>query len=147
LQKLLDAGSLPEDTSSRLPATVSEARNDPWQFLALTRSERLRVIAEIAENPPAASPFTERQLDRAFRSILSAAQIVSYARGGQLGAVIGSAADGLHLPSDLVAAAMNDPGGEMLAIILKALRLDEAQAGQVFLLASPSGRDVNIFFP
>jgi hypothetical protein len=31
--------------------------------------------------------------------------------------------------------------------MLKALRLDEIQAQQVFLLASPVGRDVQAFFP
>jgi len=35
----------------------------------------------------------------------------------------------------------------LLAILLKALRLDDVQARQVFLLASPSGRDVRDFFP
>ena len=31
--------------------------------------------------------------------------------------------------------------------MLKALRLDDVQAQQVFLLASPSGREVKSFFP
>ena len=55
--------------------------------------------------------------------------------------------DGLGLEADAVAGAVNDAGGEPLAILLKAMRLDETQAQQVFLLASPVGRNVQAFFP
>jgi len=121
---------------------------DAWRFLDLDRAGRLAVIAEIAGRPPIRGyTDTGSRLDRAFRSILSAAQIVSFARSGQLAAIIAAIVDGLGLQKDLVAAAIDDPGGELLAVLLKALRLDEAQAAQVFLLASPTGRDVNAFFP
>jgi hypothetical protein len=123
-------------------------RLDPWRYLALAHPARLRIIADIAANPPAsAEEPNAKRLDRAFRSILSAARIVGYARGGQLGAIVASIAEGLDLPAALVTAAINDKGGEVLAIMLKALRLDDAQARQVFLLASPSGKDVHAFFP
>ncbi len=55
--------------------------------------------------------------------------------------------DGLGLEADAVAGAVNDAGGEALAVLLKAMRLDETQAQQVFLLASPVGRNVQAFFP
>ena len=123
-------------------------RLDPWRFLALDRQARLRLIADIASHPPAV-PHTSNstRLDRAFRSILGAAQIVGYARSGQLGAIIAAIADGLELSPALAAAAVNDKSGELLAVMLRALRLDDIQARQVFLLASPSGRDVKSFFP
>ena len=129
-------------------AAAAGARLDPWEFLALDRKARLRVIAGIASRPQAEiHGSTDKRLDRAFRSILGAAQIVGFARSGQLPAIIATVSDSLELPSDLVAASLNDKGGELLGIMLKALRLDEIQARQVFLLASPTGRDVQSFFP
>jgi uncharacterized protein (DUF2336 family) len=123
-------------------------RLDPWRFLSLDRPARLRLIADIAARPPPlayAAPSTK--LDRAFRSILSAAQIVGYARSGQVGPIIAAIADGLGLPSTLVTAALNDHSGDLFAVMLKALRLDDVQARQVLLLVAPSGRDVRAFFP
>jgi uncharacterized protein (DUF2336 family) len=123
-------------------------RLDPWRYLALARPARLRLIADIAANPPPLPDESNpKRLDRAFRSILSAARIVGFARSGQRDAVIAAISEGLDLPAALVIAAVNDAGGELLAIMLKALRLDDSQARQVFLLASPTGLDVAAFFP
>ena len=130
------------------PPLTHVDRFDPWRFLSLDRQGRVRLIAEIASRPPARGyAGSAKRLDRAFRSILSAAQIVGHARGGQLGPIIGAISDGLDLPPSLVAASINDKSGEVLAIMLKALRLDDNQARQVFLLASPIGREVKTFFP
>lgn len=129
------------------PAAASGPRFDPWEFLSFDRKARLRVIAYVAARPHIGNDSADRRLDRAFRSILGAAQIVGYARSGQLAQIITAISESLELPSDLIAAAINDRGGELLAIMLKALRLDDNQARQVFLLASPSGRDVQTFFP
>ena len=85
--------------------------------------------------------------DLAFRAILGAARIVGFAQSGQLPAIVEAIVEGLDLPRDLVAAAVTDPGGELLAIMLKALRLTDDQARQVLLLASPTGKDVATFFP
>jgi uncharacterized protein (DUF2336 family) len=140
----------PRDLDRTLPAAglYQSNRLDPWRYLALDRPARLRIIADIAANPPPAPEETSpRRLDRAFRSILSAARIVGYARSGQLGAIVASIAEGLDVAPALVTAAVNDKGGETLAIMLKALRLDDTQARQVFLLASPTGRDTQAFFP
>ena len=138
------------DTSaaSQMAGLYQSNRLDPWRFLALDRPARLKLIADIAARPPP-MPYAANstRLDRAFRSILSAAQIVGYARSGQLSPIIGAIADGLALPSDLIAAAVADRSGELFAVMLKGLRLNETQAQQVFLLASPSGRDVKTFFP
>jgi uncharacterized protein (DUF2336 family) len=121
---------------------------DPWRFLSLDRKGRLRLIAEIASGPRADRDLTaDARADRAFRSILGAARIVGFARSGRFDAIIETVADGLGLPLDLVKAAVGDAGGEPFAIMLKALRLDEVQARQVLLLASPAGRDSRSFFP
>ncbi|MEJ0012328.1 MAG: DUF2336 domain-containing protein [Bauldia sp.] len=123
-------------------------RLDPWRFLALDRPARLKLIADIASRPPT-MPYTANstKIDRAFRSILSAAQIVGYARSGQVGPIVAAIADGLGLPAPLVTAALNDHSGDLFAVMLKALRLDDVQAQQVLLLVAPSGRDVLSFFP
>ena len=122
--------------------------HDPWRFLGLDHRARVRVIADIASRPTYGSQAPSGALpDLAFRSILSAARIVGFARSGQLPAIVSAISDGLDLMPDLVSAGVNDRGGELLAIMLKALRLDDMQARQVFLLASPSGRDVQAFFP
>ena len=123
-------------------------RFDIWQFLDLDRATRLRVIADIAMGPPMPHPASiGHSADRAFRSILSAAQIVGFARGGRIGEMIAAIADGLELSPEAVAACVNDRTGEPLAVVLKALRLDDIQAQQVFLMASPVGSDVQAFFP
>jgi hypothetical protein len=119
---------------------------DPWRFLGFDRSARVRVIAALASHP-ANAEFAGPRPELAFRAILSAARIVGFARSGQLPAIVSAISEGLDLSPDLVAAGVNDPGGELLAIMLKALRLDDTQAQQVLLLASPTGRNVNAFFP
>lgn len=127
----------------------SSTTRDPWRFLALDQKGRRRLIAEIAARPPAADGTAQSSLaaDRAFRSILGAARIVGYARSGQLSAIIDTIVESLGLPADLVSLAISDSGGEALAVMLKALRLDDAQARQVLLLASPTGKDTAAFFP
>jgi hypothetical protein len=126
----------------------STDHSDPWRFLGLDRRGRLNVIADIASRLASADPAeTRTHPDIAFRSILSAARIVGFARSGQLPAIISAISEGLDLTADIVSAAVDDAGGELLGILLKALRLDDVQARQVFLLASPSGRDVHGFFP
>ncbi|CAN5366167.1 DUF2336 domain-containing protein [soil metagenome] len=121
---------------------------DAWQFLKLDRPTRLRLLADIAMRPPMRRQAGSATLiDRAFRSILSAAQIVGFARTGKNAELVAAIADGLEIETAAVAAAVSDPTGEALAVFLKALRLDDIQAQQVFLLASPVGRDVQAFFP
>jgi hypothetical protein len=123
-------------------------RLDPWRFLSLDRKARLKLIADIAARPPALSHGSKAvRVDRAFRSILSAAQIVGFARSGQLEPIVEAIGAGLGLSRQLIHAAIADKSGELFAVMLKALRLDDSQARQVFLLASPLGRDVAAFFP
>ncbi len=130
------------------PPQPRRSRFDIWQFLDLDRATRLKVIADIAMRPPIPHPAASGQsAERAFQSILSAAQIVGFARNGQAAEMIAAIADGLALNADAVAACVHDRTGEPLALLLKALHLDDIQAQQVFLTASPVGRDVQAFFP
>lgn len=129
-------------------AAPGSGRFDPWRFLALERPERLKIMAELASRPPIrhyAGP--SGRLDRAFRAILSAAQVVGFARGGQRQALIDAIAETLALDPRFVVASLEDSSGEPLAVLLKALGLDNIQAQQVFLLATSTvGQDVTIFF-
>lgn len=127
--------------------SIATDRFDPWRFLGLDHTARRRVIADTANRPPASYVSDAVRVDRAFQAILSAAQIVGYARAGNLPEIISAIAEGLSLPEHLVGAAIHDDGGELLAVMLKALRLTDTQARQVFLLASPSGKSISRFFP
>ena len=129
-------------------ATPPLHRFDPWLFLALERSARLQAIAELAARPPSRrySGPTER-VDRAFRSMLSAALIVGFARSGQRERLVDVVAESIEVDRDFVVASLDDRTGEALAILLKAIALENVQAQQVFLLAaSKVGRDVDAFF-
>ncbi|MCB1487912.1 MAG: DUF2336 domain-containing protein [Bauldia sp.] len=124
-------------------------RLDPWVFLADERTARLRLLADIATNHhDFAATATDPTMvaDRAFRSILGAAQVVGFARIGNRGALVDAIVDGLDLAPELVTACLDDKRGEPLAVLLKALSLPREQAQQVFLLASPVGRDPTVFF-
>jgi hypothetical protein len=141
-------GTLPPILSVEEPSPAfSPLENlDPWRFLGLGRKGRLAIFAALASQPSELST-RDNSSDLAFRGILNAARIVGFARSSQLPAIVAAICEGLSLPRDLVAAAISDPGGELLAVMLKALRLDDVQARQVFLLATPSGRDAAKFFP
>ncbi len=70
--------SPPPGTTIRPPSGRSR-RFDLKQFLALDRPTRLRVIADIAMRPPIPAPPARASTpDRAFQSILGAAQIVGF---------------------------------------------------------------------
>ncbi len=130
------------------PSQLPPSHRDGANFLGLERSKRLRVLADYAIRPPAQkNDGSPRRLDRAFRSILSAAKIVGYARSRQRDQLIATIGEGLDLDAAFIAHCLDDPTGEGLAVMLKALRLDDAQAQQVFLLATPAGQDTAAFFP
>jgi hypothetical protein len=134
--------------SQREAISLKGNRFDPEHFLGLDRTARLRVMAELATRPPVRRyAGSSERLDRAFRSILGAAQIVGFARAGQRKALAAAIADGLGLQPDFVMTCLDDATGEPLAVLLKALGLDNPQAQQVFLLATTAvGRDVTTFF-
>lgn len=124
------------------------SRFDPWRFLAMERPQRLRLMAELATRPPIRRySGPAGRLDRAFRAILGAAQIVGLARGNQRAQLISAIAEALAVEPRLVIACLDDATGEPLAVLLKALGLDSIQAQQVFLLATTTvGKDVAVFF-
>jgi hypothetical protein len=133
----------PREIAGPNPAAI-----DVWHFLALDRVHRLRLMADLTTRPPPrryAGPAG--RLDQAFRSILGAAQVVSFARRGQRRELVSAVAEGLGLDIEIVVACIDDISGEPFAILLKVLGLDNIQAQQVLLLATPHiGRDVNAFF-
>jgi hypothetical protein len=135
-------------TESARSAIPSPHRFDPWLFLALERPARLQLLAELSAHPPSRrySGPTER-VDRAFRSMLSAALIVGFARSGQRDRLVDVVAESIEVDRDFVTASLDDRTGEALAVLLKAITLENVQAQQVFLLsASKIGRDVDAFF-
>jgi hypothetical protein len=138
----------PDWFTQRQAVGVKSGRLDPWLFLQMERPARLRLMADLAVRAPTRRSATSpNPVDRAFRSILGAAQIVGFARSGQRDALVSSIAESLEIESAFVAASLDDVTGEPLAVLLKALRLDNVQVQQVFLLASPKvGRDVTAFF-
>jgi hypothetical protein len=147
-----------EPTTASAPPDVAQGRGealraraerlDVWQFLGLDRAARLKLMAALATRPPVrryAGPAS--RLDRAFRTILSAAQIVGFARSGQRQALVEAVSSGLGLEQEVVVACLDDATGEPAAVLLKALGLDNVQAQQVLLLATPTvGFEVSVFF-
>jgi uncharacterized protein (DUF2336 family) len=144
------AAAAPSDVAHRRSEALRARaeRLDVWQFLGLDRAARLKLMAAMATRPPVrryAGPAS--RLDRAFRTILSAAQIVGFARCGQRQALVEAISSGLGLEEEVVVACFDDATGEPAAVLLKALGLDNVQAQQVLLLATPTvGFDVNLFF-
>lgn len=131
---------------SGMRGPLMERRIDLRHFLSLDRQARLRLMGEIANRPTDTAAGTTTRLDRAFRSILDAAQIVSHARAGRRLALIQTISEGLRMAPDDVVACLDDEGGEPLAVLLKALSLDSVQGQQVMMLASPVGRHATRFF-
>ena len=149
-------GDGPAATATKKPAqphdrapvagAAESAHRDAWSFLALDREQRLRLVAELASRPLLVTDRGQGA-DKAFEKIVTTAQVVGYAGSRRTEDIIGAIAKALKLPAEFVAASINDQTGEPLAILLKALRLDDATARQVFLMMSPVGRDVARFFP
>jgi hypothetical protein len=123
---------------------------DIWRFLRLDRGARLRVMADLATWPPErrnSSSGRVKGADRAFRTILSAAQIVGYARSGKRQELVEAIAEGLDLDKAIATASFDDATGEAAAVLLKALGLDNVQAQQVLLLSTTTvALDANAFF-
>ena len=130
------------------PLRLNPEELDFEAFLALDRTARLRLFGDLTTRPPSRrySGPTNR-LDQAFRSILGAAQIVSFARRAQIAELVAAIAEGLEIEPGLVRRAMDDRSGEAFVVLLKVIGLDNIQAQQVLLLATPTiGRDVTAFF-
>ncbi len=115
-------------------------------FLEMETDERLRYIARMADARLSGGRSGPGGADEAFEQLIGSAQIVGFARSRQRAEFVASVARGLDLPKNLVEASLEDLTGEPLALVMKALRIDDVTAQQVFLGMSPVGLDVQAFF-
>ncbi|WP_156911962.1 hypothetical protein [Kaistia adipata] len=107
-------------------------------FLALDRDARLALLKSLSGKPAAVTPrLTPAAVDNAFRAALSRVRLSMLARQRQRDALIATLAEGLRLDAADVKALLDDPSGEALAVLLKAIGLAEAEMQQVLLLANP----------
>lgn len=114
-------------------------------FLRLDSMDRLRLIAAAAERQRR-RPSLAARLDQEVRRTFHAARIVNAARKGERDKLVTAFAEGLGLDEDFVTRVIEDTSGEGLVLICKAAGLNDAEAGQVLLLANPViGRSVNTF--
>lgn len=107
-------------------------------FLELDRDARLALLKSLSGKPAAVTPrLTPAAVDNAFRAALSRARLSMLARQRQRDALISTLAEGLRLEAADVKALLDDPSGEALAVLLKAIGLAETEMQQVLLLANP----------
>ncbi|BCP52783.1 hypothetical protein K32_14000 [Kaistia sp. 32K] len=106
-------------------------------FLGLDRAGRLARLASISGAPIQPSRLTPMEIDHAFRAAMSRARLSLLARQRQRDALIRTLAEGLRLDVDRVTALLDDPSGEALVVLLRAIGLTDAEAQQVLLLANP----------
>lgn len=136
----------PTDELDSLPEV--EIHEATERFLDLDRSGRNGVLAALASQkvqPPRLSP--REQFDIALNAAQKAGQIPALARSKRKEALVGAFADGLGLEHALVERMIDDPSGEPLVLLVKAIGLSDAEARQVLLLANPAiGYAVKTFF-
>jgi hypothetical protein len=136
-----------EDQSADRPPPV-DLHAVAETFLDLDGEGRKGALAALTEGqvkPPKLTP--REQFDIALNAAQKAGQIPGLARSKRKEALIAAFADGLSLDLDLVARMVDDPSGEPLVLLVKAIGLSEAEARQVLLLANPAiGVAVQTFF-
>lgn len=117
-------------------------------FLDLDSDGRVGVLASLSEQrirPPRLSP--REHFDVALNAAQKGGQIPGLARAKRKEALIDAFAEGLSLDRDLVERMVDDPSGEPLVLLVKAIGLSDADARQVLLLANPAiGLAVQTFF-
>ena len=128
--------------------TEHAAAVDPASaFLHLDRADRLALIAALSTTPISIPKPSSIQVDHAFRAALSRARLPMLARQRQREALIAALSEGLRLDIDQVKTLLDDPSGEALVVLLKAIGLSDTEAQQVLLFANPVMRDaVEAFF-
>ncbi len=131
-------------TVTPLPAPVTEEAATEEQpagaaaFLSLDRADRLQRLRALADQSTTLRPAaTVIDADHAFRLALGRARLASHARQRQRDALIRTLAQGLRLDESDVTQLMDDPSGEPLVVLLRAIGLSDAEAQQVLLFANP----------
>jgi len=136
-----------EATAGARPAPAAASPSAATAFLGLDRDARLALLKSASGKPPLAPKLTPAAVDNAFRAALSRARLGMLARQRQRDALTATLAEGLRLDVAEVKALLDDPSGEALAVLLKAIGLSEAEMQQVLLLANPVMRAaVETFF-
>jgi hypothetical protein len=135
------------------PASIVEAparRLDPFvpaDFLAMAPQERLSWMAEMSSRRIAPPPrIGLAELDGTLRAAFHAARIVGHARARRGEALVQGLAEAVRLDPFTVKRMVDDVSGEPLALLLKAIGLETAEARIVLLLANEAiGRSVDAF--
>jgi hypothetical protein len=129
----------PEPGTTAETLRAAEAPSPAAAFLALDRDGRLALLKSLSAKPAQATPrLTQAAVDHAFRAALSRARLGMLARQRQRDALITTLAEGLRLDVAEVRALLDDPSGEALSVLLKAIGLAEAEMQQVLMLANPT---------
>lgn len=143
----------PEKTAEIAPGIVSTAVEpqaiDPLaEFLALDARGRQDALARLCGRVGPADPgMTVLDADSAFRVALGSARVSQSTRRRQREALIRALADGLKLDTETVTSITDDPSGEALVVLLRAIGLAETETHQVLLFANPVIADaVDTFF-
>jgi len=138
----------PAPTDEVDPLPQVEVREAVERFMDLDQAGRNGIIAALSDQrvqPPRLTP--RQQFDIALHAAQKAGQIPGLARSKRKEALVGAFADGLGLDYLLVERMIDDPSGEPLVLLVKAIGLSEAEARQVLLLANPAiGYAVKTFF-
>jgi hypothetical protein len=129
------------------PAEIAGARA-ARAFLGLDRDGRLALIRSLAgRQAPVPAPRSGARLQTALRAVYGAPAVVGFARKRQKDQLVDAIAVWLRLDPALVEAMIDDPSGEPLVLLLKAMGLSDSDARQILLLANPAvGRVVESFF-
>ncbi|MCX5512155.1 DUF2336 domain-containing protein [Kaistia algarum] len=108
------------------------------EFLSLDARGRTEALARLCGRVGPADPgLTILDADKAFRIALSSARVSQFARQRQRDALLRTLATGLKLGADDVAAIADDPSGEALVVLLRAIGLSDAETHQILLFANP----------
>ncbi|MBN8998785.1 MAG: DUF2336 domain-containing protein [Rhizobiales bacterium] len=117
-------------------------------FLSLDARGRFESLVRLLGRAGPADPgMTVIDADNAFRVALGSARVSQHARRRQREALIQALAEGLRLDVASVREIADDPSGEALVVLVRAIGLSEAEAHQVLLFANPViGEAMETFF-